>query len=70
MKRLILLGVVVILYFVMTLTQGCVTTGSWHPEKRFECEVTSQLRAQTVWGSGHTASAMAILDWYQCMSSE
>jgi hypothetical protein len=60
-----------ILAIILTmLLMGCVTTGNYHPERRHECEVESQLQAQTFWGSGETASAMAILNYFNCMSSD
>jgi uncharacterized protein YceK len=60
---------ILFIVILILILSGCATT-SWHPERQHDCEVESQLRAQTYWGTGGTASAMAILDWWNCMSSD
>jgi len=62
----------ILVIILCMLLMGCAAT--WHPERDLECTIRSELRQQNIrWEGKHTeftASAMAILDWYQCMTCD
>lgn len=60
------------LLVLLVLLSGCATT--YHPERDLECTIRAELGQQNINWQGRntefTATTMALLDWWLCMTGD
>ena len=61
--------IIVLILAAILLTAGCASA-TWHSERAQHCEQVRLLSAQTYDGPAESRRAMALVDWWTCMTSD